>query len=357
MINPLHTVRSSGPCIELRSRLAATRFFRYHLLADLSLFGNLTHADGDSRSHGFIGSYLCQYIAAKVGKPLRILNRNSARKSPAPGAEILEGGLSSSDCERFAGLDAIYYLAHTHSPIDSDLYAPTDAALNLMAFLNLLDAIRRLGSKPHIVYFSSGGAVHAPSLRRVPYRKSDPCSPASSYGIPKLTADRYLRVAAERAELTAAVLRVGNAFGTLLPEHRMQGLIGIALNNLLHGKPVRVFGNPDNVRDYVHLQDICAMVERASGPRRAFDIVNVGSRLGHSVGSVLSLIQDCHRAPFALQTEAAPGQWLPNWVVLDNSYAKSELGWSPAIGLCEGIAGILTSWNIDDWRAESAFAR
>lgn len=264
--------------------------------------------------------------------------------------------LSRTDCAHFAaGLGVIYYLAHTSTPVNSDMDLPTDAALNLLPFLNLLDAIRRLGSKPHIVYFSSGGAIYASRSGRMPYRESDPCSPASSYGILKLAAEQYLRLAAERGEVTATVLRVGNAYGTLLPEFRMQGLIGVTLSHLLHGKPVRVFGDACNVRDYVHLEDVCAMAVKAADPRCPFDIFNVGTGCGHSVNDILAIIQDCYGAPFPIQTDPAYGKWLMDWVVLDCSRARQELGWSAAIELRAGIAGMLSAWG-GELHAKSASA-
>jgi UDP-glucose 4-epimerase len=296
---------------------------------------------------GFMGSYLCRRLASHSPGPLRLLIRNSLRKSPVRSAEVLTGDLlSRADCEQFAaGLDLIYYLAHTNTPFNSDLDQPTDAALNLVPLLNLLDAIRRLGAKPQIVYFSSGGAVYAPSPGRVAYRESDLCAPASSYGILKNTAEQYLRLAAERGELTATVLRVGNAYGTLLPEYRTQGLIGVALNHLLHGNPVRVFGEAGNVRDYVHLEDVCAMAIKAATPRRPFDIFNVGTGQGHSVSDILAIIQDCYGAPFPVSRDPASGRRLIDWVVLDCSRAREEFGWSAAIDLRAGIAGMLATWG------------
>jgi UDP-glucose 4-epimerase len=293
---------------------------------------------------GFIGSYLC-HPAADFRRPLRIFTRSAANVPSLPADEVQQGDLlSRADCERFAsGLATIYYLAHTNTPFNSDVDQAADAALNLTPFLTLLDTLRQLGSKPHIVYFSSGGAVYAPRGARVPYRECDPCAPGCSYGILKLAAEQYLRLAAERGELTATVLRVGNAYGTLLPRFRTQGLIGVALNQLLHDEPVRLFGNEGNVRDYIHLHDVQAMVMKASTPRRPFDIVNVGSGQGHSVHDVLAVIRDCHGSPFPVRMDAARGQWLTNWVVLDSSYAKHEYDWIPAIGLREGIAAMLAS--------------
>jgi len=296
---------------------------------------------------GFIGSYLCRHVVGYSRGPLRLLIRNSVRTPPVPSGEVLIGDLlSRADCEKFAAdLDVIYYLAHINTPLNSDLDQPADAALNLVPLLNLLDAIRRLGAKPQIVYFSSGGAVYAPRLGRVPYREADPCAPASSYGILKITAEQYLQLAAGRGELTATVLRVGNAYGTFLPESRTQGLIGVALNHLLHGNPVQVFGDAGNVRDYVHLEDICAMAVKAASPRRPFDIFNVGTGQGHSVSDILAIIQDCYGAPFPISRDAASGKQLIDWVVLDCSRARHEFGWSAAIDLRTGIAGMLATWG------------
>jgi len=305
---------------------------------------------------GFIGSYLCHH-AGDSQRPLRILTRSAAKVPSSLTAEILQGELlSRADCQRFAcGLETIYYLAHTNTPLNSDLDRPADAALNLAPFLTLLDAVRQLRGKPHIVYFSSGGAVYAPSGAHVPYRECDPCAPGSSYGILKLAAEHYLRLAAERGELTATVLRVGNAYGTLLPQFRTQGLIGVALNQLLHDEPVRLFGNAGNVRDYIHLHDLRAMTMKASTPRRPFDIVNVGSGQGHSVHDVLAIMRDCHGSPFPIRMDAARGQWLTDWVVLDSSYAKHEYDWTPAISLREGIAAMLEAANAE-LGAKSAIA-
>jgi len=296
-------------------------------------------------STGFIGSYLCRHIAAYSQRPLRLLIRNTMRRPAVHSAEVLAGDLlSRADCEHFVtGLDVIYYLAHINTPINSDQDRPTDVALNLVPFLNLLDAIRKLGAKPHIVYFSSGGAVYAPRAGGVAYKESDPCHPRSSYGILKIAAEQYLRIAAEHRELTATVLRVGNAYGTLLPEYRMQGLIGVALNQLLHGNAVHVFGNSANVRDYVHLEDVCIAARKAAARHSDFDIINVGTGQGHSVNEILAIIRDCHGAPFPIRTDATCGQWLMDWVVLDCSRAKNELDWSPTIELSAGIAGMMSA--------------
>jgi len=301
-------------------------------------------ATGIAGAKGFIGSYLSKHIASKDAGTLRLLARNVADYHGPATAEILHGDLlSRSDCERFAtGLKVIYYLAHKNTPVDSDLDIPSDALANLVPLLNLLHAIQYLGTKPHIVYFSSGGAVYARKPELVPYRETDPCTPLTSYGIQKLAAEQYLRLAAHKGYLTATVLRPGNAYGTLLPEFRLQGLIGVAINSVVHGKPIRVFGNPNNVRDYVHLEDISEIAVRASVPREPFSILNVGSGEGHSVLDVIRLIEQSRGRPVEIQTEQSFGGWLTDWVVLDIAKARAQYNWSPTIELRSGIDRMLT---------------
>jgi UDP-glucose 4-epimerase len=237
----------------------------------------------------------------------------------------------------------IFYLAHRNTPVSSDRDLPSDALLNGVPLLNLLQSICGRGDCPHVVYFSSGGAMYARSTRGIPYVETDPCAPSTSYGIQKAMAEQYLRMAAERGRLTATVLRIGNAYGDLLPAERMQGLIGVAINNVLQGRPVVLFGNPQNVRDYVHLDDICDVAERVMRPLQPFAIFNVGTQRGHTVHQVLDAIDRCTGLSMERQCSTDPcvGAWLPDWCVLDVSKAASVLGWTPKVSLRVGIERML----------------
>jgi dTDP-D-glucose 4,6-dehydratase len=97
-----------------------------------------------------------------------------------------------------------------------------------------------------------------------------------------------LRLAAEKGHLTCTVLRVSNDYSVLLPPDRMHGLEAIALTTL-HGAPIIVFGNMDEVRDYVYLQDICTVAEKVTRPKEPFASLNVGSAEGRSVTDVLNI--------------------------------------------------------------------
>lgn len=300
---------------------------------------------GFTGSRGFIGSHLLEYITSRKMGPVRTLLRNVKDAGDDAGVEMVCGDLLSlNDCARFAdGLDVIYYLAHCNTPVNSDRDQPNDALLNMVPLLNLLQVIATLETKPHLVYFSSGGAVYGRQPDRIPFREADRCEPSSSYGIQKLAAEQYLRLAAEKGHLTCTVLRVSNAYGTLLPRHRMQGLIGVAINNVLHNAPVRIFGSTDNVRDYVHLQDICSIAGIVSRPRQPFTVLNAGSGRGYSVREVLRIIEESVGSSLQLEVLEDPqcGRWLTDWVVLDVTKARSEFGWNPSMDLRAGIRSMV----------------
>lgn len=301
---------------------------------------------GFAGGKGMIGAQLIRHFA-KSSIPMRAIVRSlsPAHESCMRSVSITNGDLCSlHDCEAFlSGVDTIFYLAHTNTPITSDLHWPSDAALNLNPLLTLIQAIGAMGRCPHLIYFSSGGAVYGPNIGRAPFVESDPCQPLSSYGVQKMAGEHYLRLAARKGILRATVLRVSNAYGTILPSQRLQGFIGVAVNNLLSGNPVRVFGNPDNIRDYIHLDDICAIGDAVLQPKEDFNLYNVGSGQGHSVREVLSMIQesaDIHTPPdFTSGVEGADS--LTDWTVLDISKAKRELNWSPQIELRAGIAKLV----------------
>ncbi len=242
---------------------------------------------------GFLGSILTTYLAARgheVRALVRTLRPSDAR--PHAGISWLQGDLGSPPdaAALVADTDATIHLAWSNTPLTSNAHLPSDASANLMPTLTLIEALRSEQERPHVVFASSGGAVYGVANDATPFREDHVCRPLSSYGIQKLAVEQYLRMASEHEWITASALRIGNPYGVPLPPERLQGFIGTAVAQLRAGMPIRVFGNPENVRDYVHVDDVCRAFELALGPRSPFDIFNVGSGAGTSVRGVLELI-------------------------------------------------------------------
>lgn len=300
---------------------------------------------GITGASGFLGSALLRHLTtadAGIGE-LYALTRTLHPDQVVgfPTVKWVQGDLVSPyDCTSFVeSLDLIVHLAGVNTPLTSDAHLASDAASNLVPTLTLLQAIREVGHRPHVILASSGGALYRLSGHRRPFRETDPAEPTSSYGIQKLAIEHYLRIAAEQGWLTATSLRIGNPYGVLLPPERRQGFIGVALNQLLHGRPIRIFGNENNVRDYVHLDDLCRMFELVAHRPNGFEVCNVGSGVGHSVAQLIELLGRTVAAPIGVEREAPSegAERLPDWVVLDIGKAEAAFGWSPTVALEDGL--------------------
>lgn len=299
-------------------------------------------AIGVTGASGFLGRYLVDHIAAGGGTDVRALTRTLGPDHHEHArVSWVQGDLNSPrDCAAFIdGLDAIVHLAHVNTPLTSNEHLPTDALVNLVPSLTLLQTIRDGRGGHNVVFASSGGALYERSPSRTPLTEAAPTTPASSYGIQKLAFEHYLRMAAAEGWLTATVLRIGNAYGTLLPRERLQGFIGVALNHVLHDEPVRVFGDWNNVRDYVHLQDLSRAFVLAAERRSGFELVNIGSGHGRSVREILSLLEAVVGQSIAVERDEPTGaaERLPSWVVLDVRKAREVLEWEPQIEFEEGL--------------------
>lgn len=306
----------------------------------------MTRRVGITGASGFIGSALLPWLAERTDDQLVALTRtiSPARLPTHPRVTWHQGDLASShDAVDFvADLDCVVHLAHTHTPLTSNNDLPSDAAMNVVPTLNLIQAVRRLGSDCHVVFASSGGAIYRGSIDETPVTEDAHVEPTTSYGIQKLTAEHYFRLAAREGWLSATVLRIGNAYGALLPPERLQGFLGVAVAQLAARRPIRVFGNTANVRDYVHLDDVCRVIELALGHQPEFGVFNVGSGQGVSVAGLIELLGSIVGTPLAVEHElpTRDAERLPPWIVLDSSKAATELGWSASIQLEDGVRAL-----------------
>lgn len=197
-----------------------------------------------------------------------------------------------------------------------------------------------------MVFASSGGALYAGLPRGTAATETSPVAPTSSYAIQKLAAESYLRIAADEGWLSATTLRIGNAYGSVLPPDRLQGFLGVTISRLAAGKPLRLIGDTGNVRDYVHLRDVChAITLAAEGRSPGYQLFNIGSGRGTSIDELLSLLREVSGIVPRIErhAESSAASRLPRWSVLDATKARAQLGWQVTISLRDGIEELWSS--------------
>ena len=294
---------------------------------------------GVTGATGFLGSYFVKYLLKNPDYKVWAFTRK-ALDSADENLKYIVGDIASEyDCEQLVkNIDVLIHLAHTNSPINSNNDVLSDTTLNLVPSLTLFEKIKKLNRKIKVIYISSGGTIYGESKTRIPFKETDMCSPTSSYAIQKLAIENYIKLWSDHGYISSVVLRLSNPYGVLLPSSRKQGVVGIALSRLLNNETFYIYGNPENVRDYVHLDDMCIAIEKAIHYKTEYEVFNIGSGKGYSVAQIVNLIEESTSLKFNIEyVNDSNLQKMIDWTVLDISKAEKKLCWVPKIGFKKGL--------------------
>jgi UDP-glucose 4-epimerase len=295
---------------------------------------------------GFIGSAVTERLLAD-GHAIRVFERSGVVPyRPFAGNEQAEwraGEFSSADDVSSAidGVDAVVHLISTTLPKTSNDDPEYDVRSNVVSTLHLLDAMVKQRVK-RLVFISSGGTVYG-RPKQVPIAEDHSTDPLVSYGITKLTIEKYLALYQHLHGLETRTLRVSNPYG---PRQRIdtgQGAIGVFIDKAIRGLPIEIWGDGNTARDYVHVDDVAAAFSRAltyQGPKSIF---NIGSGVGVTLNDLVAGIGRVLGRPIEARYSGAR-VFDVQTNVLSPALAKQELGWEPSITLDDGLADVI-AWQ------------
>jgi UDP-glucose 4-epimerase len=287
---------------------------------------------------GFIASHVSdRYIAA--GHEVVIVDSlvTGKRENLNPAARFVE-----LDIRQAREIEALFvaekFDAVNHHAAQMDVRKSTedpvyDAQCNILGSLNLILSATRHGVKKFI-YISTGGAVYG-EPKRLPVEEDDPVNPECQYGISKHTVEHYLYLYRFLYKLNYTVLRYPNVYGPRQNPHGEAGVNAIFAGLMLDGKTPRIFGNGQQVRDYVFISDVAEANARALSCGDG-EIINLGSERGTSVLELFKHLQPL--TGFAGQPELAPAR--PGeiqCIYLTGQKAKRLLDWRATVDVPTGL--------------------
>lgn len=288
---------------------------------------------------GFIGSAIADRLLAD-GHELRIFERPRVepyRKFlPSESVEWITGDLMSHHDvgEAVTGMDMVFHLVSTTLPKSSNDDPIYDVETNLIATLQMLEAMREK-QVSRIVFISSGGTVYGPPVY-LPVDEAHPTEPQVSYGITKLAIEKFLLMYQHLHGMKTVILRVTNPYGERQRVETAQGAVGVFLHRALSGKPIQIWGDGSVTRDYIHVSDVAEAFAKAVDYSGSQSVFNISSGVGVSVNDLVGYIERSLGASVERQYSAGRPYDVPV-SVLDNSRAAAELGWSPRISLEQGL--------------------
>ncbi len=282
---------------------------------------------------GFIGSHLARRLV-RDGCEVVVFDKLYATRDLVAdlltGITLVEGDLVRTDSllDAIRDCSIVYNLIHTTVPVTSMQDPGYDIVTNVAGGVRWMERLPETQVKT-LVYVSSGGTVYGPP-RFLPVSEDHPTEPRSSYGITKLMLEKYTALFAERAGITWRIARPSNAYGPGQRTTSSQGLIGIALERVLQGEPVDVWGDGEVRRDYVHVDDLVAALATLGAYRGPETVFNVGTGTATSVNEILELIGAATGREVKRRTLPAHAHDVPV-NVLDISRITRETGWRPAV--------------------------
>ena len=294
---------------------------------------------------GFIGSHVCDRLLAEGHRVVAVDDLTTGRianlvEARGYGKEFTffnmdvraEGMLQLFERHR---PEVVMHLA-AQAGVRPSLRDPVkDASINVMGLLNVLECAAGAGVRK-IVYAASGGTIYG-EPRKVPVKESSAGSshPPSPYGISKKVGVDYLTYYGRYRGIEWTALALANVYGPRQDPTGEAGVVSIFATKMLAGETPTVFGDGNQTRDYVFVDDVvhafALSVERGSGR-----LVNIGTGLETSVNGIYRTLAeltgfDGHPGKGPLP----PGEL--RRIALDNTLASETLGWKPWTHLEDGL--------------------
>ncbi len=299
---------------------------------------------------GFIGSTLVDRLLAE-GHSVDVLddlstgslaNLAPARASAGHHLTVHQMDVRSAevvDLMRRRRPDVVFHLA-AQADVRASVADPVfDAEVNLIGTIRVLEG-SRAARVDRVVFAASGGTLYGePDHSELPLKESLPHRPLSPYGVSKKAVLDYLEAYRELHSLEFAALALANVYGPRQDPHGEAGVVAIFAERLVKGEPLTVFGDGEQTRDFVFVDDVVDAFVRAATKGGGL-ICNIGTGRETSVNELLREMA----AQAGVEVRATfeplrPGELMRNAV--DPSRAGIQLGWRSWTDLGSGTAAVL----------------
>jgi UDP-glucose 4-epimerase len=214
-----------------------------------------------------------------------------------------------------------------------------DAETNIVGTLRVLEGARTADSA-RVVFAGSGGTLYGePDGSDLPVRESHPHRPLAPYGVSKKAAIDYLVAYRELHAVEFCALALANVYGPRQDPHGEAGVVAIFADRLLRGEPVTIFGDGEQTRDFIYVDDVVDAFVRAAS-RGGGLLLNVGTGQELSVNELARVMGEVAGSKVPPRyAPARPGEL--NRSALDPGRAEIHLGWKSWTDLPHGIRSVL----------------
>ncbi len=295
---------------------------------------------------GFIGQNLVRYLL-NTGKYKLVLNYLSEKEIPvyikkSPLCKIIAGNLADIRiCRKLLkDTEILVHLAQSVNPKKYEQSFDKSLLFNAEPTFNIFNLLIEAKNKIHLIFPSSGGTLYG--INNSSCKETESPNPISPYAVQKLMMEDYIKLINKlNKNITANILRISNPYGTLLNQERGQGFIGIAINNILHNRPIQVWDDINSIRDYIYTDDLCEAFIKSFNHKKDVEIFNIGSGTGTSLKQIISVLENIYGQKVKYKILKTTRRFCAKKNILNIDKAKKTLKWNPKVSLITGISKII----------------
>jgi len=287
---------------------------------------------------GFIGSHLANNLVDH-NEVIVFDNLSTGDQAQLDSdIRVVEGDIRDEKLtqQTISGADVVFHEAAEVSVQRSVENPAQSNDINITGSLTVLEAARKTDAR--VVVASSAAIYGTPT--EVPLTEAEPTTPASPYGIQKLTLDHYTRVYHEQYGMDTVALRYFNVYGPRQTASDYSGVISIFADQAASGDPITIEGDGSQTRDFIHIDDIVRANIAAATTENVGKAYNIGT--GHEI-TIKELAETIHEVSGS-QSEITHVEPRANEIprsCADISKANEELRFEPQIKLSEGLKTLL----------------
>ncbi len=292
---------------------------------------------------GFIGNHIARLLLGKGWDVICYDDLSVGKEEYIPdGARLITGDIRDETrlTDAMKGCRHVYHLAARVSirkAVDTFI---DDAEVNSQGTLIAFRAAENAGVERF--QYASSMAVYG-TVEYSPQDESHPINPTSPYGIAKYASERYIIAMGEHWNIEPVITRYFNTYGPRQTPSPYVGVITIFCNKLFAAETPKIFGDGEQVRDFIHVKDIARGSVMALETAPAGSVVNLGTGVGTSVNEVADLLVDKINPEIKPEhVPPVPGE--PGDSIADASLAGELIGWKAEKVLEKDISDAI-DWN------------
>jgi dTDP-glucose 4,6-dehydratase len=250
--------------------------------------------------------------------------------------DICDAALVEATLRDHAVDRVVHFAAESH--VDRSILGPGEfVRTNVVGTLTLLERARAAGIK-RFVHVSTDEVYGDLGPDDPAFCETTPIRPRSPYSASKAGSDHLVRAWFETYKFPTLITRCSNNYG---PFQFPEKLIPLMILNALADKPLPVYGDGLNVRDWIHVEDHCAAVERVLERGRDGEVYNIGGRSEKTNIDIVKMILKAVDKPESLIRYVADRPGHDRRYAIDDAKIERELGWTRARGFDEGLAATI----------------